>query len=652
MNYFTKDSDLFDNNLEDDNDTDVNDTDDTDIDDVSDDLTEEEPKSTLTDSVLIDTAQDDDNVSENLDYSLQELPDDSSFKTPLDTDLTQNWFSLIHFPDETRVRLTKRGRLFVFQTSDQKAISILNLIGRATWNRYKTNLDMTIPLGIIRSLFDEEKDLFVSSFTVTTIGSQKVQLSVKLPIKVSNSPLPKLLALLCLTRHVFNTGIFQTDNIDKAESFITLFSTIFSIELQKGENKRGFYIKIPLPIVKAIATFYTGNEQASVTEIIQSLEKNRSERESIDFLNTWFAFSRIYRNLRHTDKILFMFRANTITDEIVKLLTKLEIQWENGSIQEADTIIPVYIVKNVAENKAILNLSFIEDDSNPKQLLEHITSLATQIQAKDEKINMLTNLINEYRDKLEFEKSNRMQAVYSRYYYEKKTEELREKFIELQRVKEELEKENQELQKLVIEHHFISGKESQISAKKEALEKTAASDVADVDSQAFQKVLDKYAGTPEFDQSAVYHNIRTRELEIRMKEKENDYLVTHGEDDVSETFGRSNLSNPEITKQLLYHMGILMDRSENWIVFGLTIMPLTLEQMEQVSGMERLEVRKLLTRWEEEGFIERVKKDMGEPTYQFGKLWTRDRIKNLKDRIMGRKISADVRSKLREILQI
>ena len=43
---------------------------------------------------------------------------------------------------------------------------------------------------------------------------------------------------------------------------------------------------------------------------------------------------------------------------------------------------------------------------------------------------------------------------------------------------------------------------------------------------------------------------------------------------------------------------------------------------------------------------------MGEPSYQFGKLWTRDRIKNLKDRIMGRKISADVRSKLREILQI
>ena len=644
MNYFTKDDDFFDESETDESEND-------DIDEIQDDVIEEKAVNSLNNTVAIDAGQKDAEGSENLDYSFQDLLDDSFPKVPLDKDLSQDWFSLIHFPDETRVHLTKRGRLFVFQTSDQKSISILNLIGRATWNRYKTNLDMTIPLGIIRSLFDEEKDLFVSSFTVTTIGSQKVQLPIRLPIKVTNSPLPKLLALLCLTRHTFNTGIFQTDNAEKADSFLTLFSTIFSTGLQKGENKRGFYIKIPLPIVKAIATFYTGNEQATVIEIIQSLEKYRSERELIDFLNTWFSYSRIYRNLKHTDNILFMFRANNITNEIVKLLTRLGMQWENGSIQEAESIIPVYIVKNVVENKAILNLSFIEDGSNPKQLLEHITSLATQIQAKDEKITILTNLINEYRDKLESEKSNRMQAVYSRYYYEKKTEELREKFTELQRVKEELENENQQLQKLVTEHRFGSEKGIQDPGIKREFDRKTIPDFTEIDTLAFQKVIEKYAGTPDFDRSAVYQNIRSREQEIRTKGKEDDYLVTHGEDDVSDIFSKSNLSDPEATKQLLYQLGILMDRSENWIVFGLTVMPLTLEQIEQLSGMERLEVRKLLTRWEEEGFIERVKKDMGEPTYQFTKLWVRDRIKNLKDHIMDRKISPEVRSKLREILQ-
>lgn len=47
-----------------------------------------------------------------------------------------SWLSLEHFPDDTRVQLTKRGRRFIFQSSN-KNNSFIELIGRANG----TNID-------------------------------------------------------------------------------------------------------------------------------------------------------------------------------------------------------------------------------------------------------------------------------------------------------------------------------------------------------------------------------------------------------------------------------------------------------------------------------------------------------------------------------
>ena len=593
-------------------------------------------------------------LDEELDYSFEyedtEDLDDTNTEEMLldysfDDSLTYEWLSLIHFPDETRVKLSKRGRLFVFQTPTKQANDILQIIGRTTWNRYKTNLDMTIPLSTIRSLLLNDKDLFVSSFTLLSLGTQKIQLPIKLPIKIPNSPIPKLLALMCLTRHVFNTGIFQTDNPEKAKVFLTLFSDIFSVELPKGENKRGIYIKIPLPLVKAIIRIYTGKENAEVPEIIRAIVNNHSDREIIEFLNIWFSYSRIYRNLKHTDQILFMFRTNEITNEIVKILTRIGMLWENGSIQEGSRIIPAYIVKNTIENKTILNLSFIDKNSNPKELLGKINSLSVQIKMKDDRIVVLENLLSDYSNKLDEEKNNRLQAIYSKYYYEKKTEKLREKYIELQRVKEELEIELKHLQAAYNNYDNSVKKKSHF---KEGLETPS---IEELEKIAFQKVLDKYEGDPEFDKNLFYNVISSQDSKFKSQEKEFNYVVSQGEDETDTSHIKSNLTNPEISRKIIDYFSIIMDRSENWILVGLSIGPLTVEQMEQISEMNKLELRQLLTKWEKEEIIERVVTGT-EPVYQFTNLWRKERVRNLKNRMIGRKLPPEIKARLREILPL
>jgi hypothetical protein len=594
--------------------------------------------------------------SQELDYSFEyeEMEDNRGdmgenivSESSFDDSLTEEWLSLIHFPDETRVRLTKRGRLFVFQTTTKQSSDILQIIGRTTWNRYKTNLEMSIPLGTIKSLLDNDKDLFVSSFTVLSLGSQKIQLPIQLPIKLPDSPIPKLLALMCLTRHVFNTGIFQTDNPEKAKVFLSLFSDIFGVELPKGENKRGIYIKIPLPLVQSIIRMYTGNENADVPEIIRAITEKHSDREIIEFLNLWFSYSRIYRNLKQTDQILFMFRTNETTNEIVKILTKIGVLWENGSIQEGTRIIPAYIVKNNVENQTILNLSFMDKDPNPKELLEKINKLSVQIKMKDERIDVLENLLGEYSDKLDVEKSNRLEAVYSKYYYEKKTEELHGKYIELQRVKETLETEIKDLNKTYIDYDSRSTQPSDKKLKDHL--KTPS--IEELEKIAFQKVLEKYEDDPEFDKKVFYNVISNQDSQFRSQKEELNYVVSQGEDETDSHHIKSNLTNPEISKQIIDYFSIIMDRPENWILVGLSMVPLSVEQMEKISELNKLELRQLLTKWENEDIIERIETG-AEPVYQFTNLWKKERVRNLKNRLIGRKIPPEIKMKLREILPL
>jgi hypothetical protein len=129
------------------------------------------------------------------------------------------------------------------------------------------------------------------------------------------------------------------------------------------------------------------------------------------------------------------------------------------------------------------------------------------------------------------------------------------------------------------------------------------------------------------------------------------YVVSQGEDETDSHHIKSNLTNPEISKQIIDYFSIIMDRPENWILVGLSMVPLSVEQMEKISELNKLELRQLLTKWEKEDIIERIETGV-EPVYQFTNLWKKERVRNLKNRLIGRKIPPEIKMKLREILPL
>ncbi|MHA2496944.1 MAG: hypothetical protein ACXAEI_15835, partial [Candidatus Hodarchaeales archaeon] len=64
-------------------------------------------------------------VPEDLLEEVRETRGTKSLRQRRDESLISEWLSLIHFPDDTRVNLTKRGRLFVFQTAKASNFSPL-----------------------------------------------------------------------------------------------------------------------------------------------------------------------------------------------------------------------------------------------------------------------------------------------------------------------------------------------------------------------------------------------------------------------------------------------------------------------------------------------------------------------------------------------
>jgi hypothetical protein len=290
----------------------------------------------------------------------------------------------------------------------------------------------------------EDKDLFVASFTVTSVGSKKAQLQIRLPIKAQEPGLIRLVALMCLTRGLISSGTYQSDREEKTAALVEVFEDAFGVRLNIGENKRGFYIKVTKPIVTAVCRAVTGTDEPNVPEIIRAIG-DFQEEAILTFLSTWFSYSRIYRS--PDDKCLFMFRASDETLEIAKLLDKIGVQYENGSITDADTFVPVYIVTKTEENEALLSaLPFIDSEKSKRALLEEVARLRVRLNSRDEKIRMLEEIINDLQSKLQELQDKKDSAMWSRYYYEKQTTELREKLAALKRVREELEEEIQLLQ--------------------------------------------------------------------------------------------------------------------------------------------------------------------------------------------------------------
>ncbi|MFW9994350.1 MAG: hypothetical protein ACFFD4_20065 [Candidatus Odinarchaeota archaeon] len=521
----------------------------------------------------------------------------------------QNWLYLTHFPDETRVNLTKRGRLFVFQTTNVPLLCS-EVVSRVTWSRYRSNTEMSIPLSIIKMLLKKESDLFVTSFTVTSIGSQKVQFTIKLPVKIDKS-LCRLIAIMCKTTGIFQSGNFQSDRIDKTEAFIETFEEVFGVNLgPAGRNQRGFYIKITEQLASAIYCTFTGEERpesADVTTKIISAISKLEEDMILEFLNTWFTFSRIYRFEDENHRAMFMFRDKEETRELVKLLDIVGVEWETGSLTEGEKFIPTYIVKNTLENKAILNLPFINTEQTKRALLEEISTLKIKVSMKDEKIKVLEKLIEQLEGKLERAKEKKKQVTYSRYYYEKQAEEYKTKYEELSRLKRELEEENYGIKRLLVEGK--TSDEKTIKAFESFGYKSGDKPFADV--------IEELKSFKGFNATQKREYIIREEIQVDAAREEVYTTSSPSSGSTTPDSHPSSLSSPSMTKSLLKVMLTLLGMPENWVLFCLSeSQPKTLDELKNFLDIDnKFELRKTITKYEGLDIIKVSENAKGEEVY-------------------------------------
>lgn len=537
----------------------------------------------------------------------------------------EDWLTLSDFPDDTRVNLTLRGRRFIFQ-KDIVLKSLEPVKSRAQWLRYRSNPEMSIPLSTIRLLMRDKHELFLSSFTVTSIGNQKNQLPIKLPIRTHNNSLTKLLALLTLSKNVFISGTYQTEELKKVQSLIETFDSIFDVNLcpEEGkitQNQRGYYVKIPVPICSALVKAFTGEYHANVPQIIRSVAKCKDEQDMIDFVTTWLEFSRIYR-YEGDRKNLFMFRYNDETRELVKLLDKIGVQYETGSIIDRDNFVPVYRIPNVADNEVILSTSSI------------VSRLKRKIQNQEVRIKELETI----KDDLEAKLRGATQRIdekltWSRGMDERLAEDLAEKLAEFERILRQTRHENEELKRILRDSGTISPDESILYEG--ATEPRVADDLAqlreEVDLLKERLALISQPPPPS---------------------KELSYKITQ------EITMKSDKPPPlGVDVDLLQLIKTFLAHPDNWILFILgTNQSLTKEQLRNILGIpaeKRMDLQKSLNDFVDRKILKVEISNEGEELYQIDRWQKSDLIGSYITTLLGNKdlVPLEIRQLVRSVLR-
>jgi len=534
----------------------------------------------------------------------------------------EEWLSLDHFPDDTRVNLTLPGRRFLFQSVRmQKALG--PVVSRTQWSRYRSNPEMTIPLSTLRILVDNARELFMTSFTVTTIGNKKIQLPIKLPIKTRSNSLAKLLALLTLSKNVFLTGTYQTDQQGKIENLIESFDSVFDVNLcpdgEIAQNQRGFYVKIPTSICAAIVKVFTGDYQASFPQIILSVSKCKDEQDILDFVTTWLRFSRLYR-FEGNEENLFMFRYNDETREIVKLIDKLGVKYETASIWDRGTVVPVYRIPNVADNKVIL-------DS-----LSLVSRLKAKIINQEARIEELEAIKEGLEVEIEgaTEKAHE-KLSWSRAIDERLADDLTEKLNEFERILVDTRKENDELKRILLDKGIISPKE--FSLEETSDETALSSDMAQLRDEV-NRLKDRLANLKPSENTG----------------KELSYKVT------KEITMKTDTPSVGMNLDLRPLVKTFLASPDNWILFILgTNESLSKEQIRKILGINfdnRMNLQKRLNDLVDNRIL-KVVVSSGEELYQLDSWEKSDLISSYSHTILGNKedVPLDVRQLVRYVLR-
>jgi hypothetical protein len=517
------------------------------------------------------------------------------------------WLTLTHFPDDTRVNLTVRGRKFIFQKGNvQKDLE--GVVSRAQWSRYRSNPEMTIPLSTLRLLIGtSDHELFMTSFTTTSIGS-----------------------LLTLARNVFQTGTYQTDQRRKVEALIETFEEIFDVNLcPDGEidyNQRGYYVKIPVQLCQALIMVFTGEYKASFPQIIHSVAKCEDEQDILDFVRMWLQFSRVYRFEQGED--LFMFRASDETREIVKLLKILGVQCDTGSIMEGgNKFVPVYRIPNVADNELIL--------ANPSV----DSRLRSKISNQDARIKELETIKVSLETELdETTRSASEKVLWSRGMDERLVEELTEKLKEFEHILIRSKLENEELKRLLRESGTIP--EQQPFLKDEENASNLAEDLEKLRGEV-EALKSRLTTIGETDSKELSYEV-TQKLTMKTNQpfsQQSDQQPPLGVD----------VNWKQLVKTFLAH-------PDNWILFLLSTKQAltrgTIAQMLGVPAERRMELQKRLNDFVDKHILEVDITDEGEEVYTIDHLSWSDQITAYRDIILGNKATPlEIRQQIRSVLR-
>ncbi|MHA2175262.1 MAG: hypothetical protein ACXACP_11965 [Candidatus Hodarchaeales archaeon] len=531
----------------------------------------------------------------------------------------EEWLSLEHFPDETRVNLTLPGRRFVFQHSKIQE-TLGPVVSRAQWSRYRSNPEMTIPLSTLRMLVENNRELFMTSFTVTTIGNKKVQFPIKLPIKTRNNSLAKLLALFTLSKNVFQTGTFQTDQKEKVLNLIETFDAVFDVNLcpdgDIAQNQRGYYVKIPMQICSAIVKAFTGDYQASFPLLILSVSKCKDEQDILDFITMWLKFTRLYR-FDETREDLFMFRYNDETREIVKLLDKLGVKYEPASIVERGSLVPVYRVPNTPDNKVILNTPSL------------VSRLKNKISSQEARIKELKSIKDRLEEGLRAATDDSIEKLsWSRGMDERLAADLSEKLIEFERILIVTRNENEDLKRMLREsgtsEEWIPHSDEPIDAS----DITQLREEVDQLKERLSNLKQPYASSGK----EVSYSVTKK---ITMKEGASQIGLDIDLRNLVKTF----LASPS-----------------NWILFLLgTSQPLSKEQISRILGIpseKRMDLQKQLNEFLDQHII-KVIESGDEELYQLDRWSWSDQIGSYTNTILGNKedVPLDIRQLVRYVLK-
>lgn len=536
----------------------------------------------------------------------------------------EEWLTLAHFPDDTRVNLTPRGRRFIFQ----KGIvlkSLESVVSRAQWSRYRSDPKMSIPVSTIRLLIANKPELFMTSFTVTSIGNKKIQLPIKLPIKTRNNSITKLLALLTLSKNVFITGTFQTDRRAKVEALLETFDSIFDVNLCPDDkivqNQRGYYVKIPVQICSALVKGFTGENKASFPTIISSVAKCKDEQDILEFVTMWLRFSRVYR-FKGDKENLFMFRYNDETRELVKLLDIIGVQYETGSIIDSGNFVPVYRIPNIADNEEILGTHSI------------VSRLKGKIQNQEARIKELESI----KDDLEDELNSATQSIHEKLAWSKGMDErlvddLTEKILEFERILLQTKHENERLKEV------LRGSGTLMSDESLLLETSTEPIIVDDISQLREEV-------------DLLKERLTMISQLRPPSKELSYKVTQ---EISlKTDQQPSLG---IDLDLRPLVKTLLANPDNWVLFILgSNQALTMEQIRKILGIsveKRMDLHKLLNDYVNKLILKIEVSSDGEELYKIDRWHHSDIIGSYTTTLLGNKelVPLELRQLVRSVLR-